>query len=184
MLSLQSDELPDGADHVAVDLMPVAAAIQADRLLIQGCITLRHRQITLTTPRGLSLESLTEHTEALVHRVAPHGFRVMRSGHSVDVVPEAVSKVAVVERLLEQSVNEGTDAVLRVGDRGRWPGNDAQLLASPYGLSVHEVSSDAHSCWNFAPPGQRGWQATLWCLGHLKVSKRGIRFRPPTAKEL
>jgi hypothetical protein len=152
-------------------------------LLAKENITLRYRQITLTVPHGMSLEALSEHVEALVHRVATNGFRVMRSGHSVDVVPDAVSKVAVVECLIERGAGGVTDAVLRIGDRGRWPGNDAQLLASPYGLSVHEVSSDAHSCWNIAPPGQRGWQATLWCLRHLKVSKRAIRLRPPSVKE-
>jgi len=183
ILPLESDELPDGTDHVAVELDPVSKAIQADRLLAHGTITLRHRQITLSAPRGMSLEALTEHVESLVHRVTANGFRVMRSGHSVDVLPEAVSKIAVVEHLVEQGAGGAPDAVLRIGDRGRWPGNDAQLLASPYGLSVHEVSSDAHSCWNIAPPGQRGWQATLWCLRHLKVSKRGIRFRLPTVKE-
>jgi hypothetical protein len=160
IIRLESDELPDGTDHVSAELEPISEAIRADRLLAQGSITLRYRQITLTVPRGMSLEALNEHVEALVHRVATDGFRVMRSGHSVDVVPDAVSKVAVVERLMERGANGASDAVLRIGDRGRWPGNDAQLLASPYGLSVHEVSSDAHSCWNIAPPGQRGWQAT------------------------
>lgn len=183
ILPLQSDELPDGADHVSAELAAVSKAIRADRLLSQGTITLRWNQITLSVPRGLSLEALTEHVEALVHRIAPHGFRVMRSGHSVDVVPDTVSKVAVVEQLVEQGAASGAEAVLRIGDRGRWPGNDAQLLASPYGLSVHEVSSDAHSCWNIAPPGHRGWQATLWYLRHLKVTKRGIRFRTPAVKE-
>jgi hypothetical protein len=183
ILPLESDELPDGTDHVSADLEPLSRAIQADRLLAQGSVTRRYRQITLTAPRGMSLEALSEHVEALVHRVAADGFRVMRSGHSVDVVPDAVSKVAVVERIIERSSDGATDAVLRIGDRGRWPGNDAQLLASPYGLSVHEVSSDAHSCWNIAPPGQRGWQATLWCLRHLKVTTRAIRFRPPSIKE-
>ena len=183
ILPLDFDERPDGTDHVSAELEPISEAIRADRLLAQGNITLRNRQITLTVPRGMSLEALSEHVEALVHRVATDGFRVMRSGHSVDVVPDAVSKVAVVERIIERSTGGTTDAVLRIGDRGRWPGNDAQLLASPYGLSVHEVSSDAHSCWNIAPPGQRGWQATLWCLRHLKVSKRAIRFRPPSVKE-
>lgn len=183
ILPLQSDELPDGTDHVAAELDPLSKAIQADRLLAQGSITCRFRQITLSAPRGLSLEALSEHVEALVHRIAANGFRVMRSGHSVDVVPDAVSKVAVVERLIERSDLGARDAVLRIGDRGRWPGNDAQLLASPYGLSVHEVSSDAQSCWNIAPPGQRGWQATLWYLRHLKVSKRGMRFRLPNVRE-
>jgi len=182
LLPLHSDQLPDGTEHVAVELAPVAEAIRADRLLAQGTVSLRCRQITLSAVRGLSLESLYEHAEALVNRVAPRGMRVMQSGHSVDIVPDDVSKVAVVDQLRKMAGADDTAAVLRFGDRGRWPGNDAQILASPHGLSVHEVSSDATSCWNIAPPGQRGWQATLWCLSHLKLSKRGIRFRLPPSK--
>ena len=182
ILPLDSDELPDGTEGVAVELNPVAEAIRADRLLCQGTVCLRSRQITLSAVRGLTLNALCEHAEALVNRVAPRGMRVMQSGHSVDIVPDAVSKVAVVDQLRRLVGADETAAVLRFGDRGRWPGNDAQILASPHGLSVHEVSSDAKSCWNIAPPGQRGWQATLWCLGHLKLSKRGIRLRLPPSE--
>jgi hydroxymethylpyrimidine pyrophosphatase-like HAD family hydrolase len=182
ILPLDSPELPDGTEHVSTELASVANAVQADRLLAQATISLRHRQITLSSVRGLSLDALCEHAEALVNRVAPDGMRVMRSGHSVDVVPESVSKLAVVERLRELAGDGENAPVLRFGDRGRWPGNDAQILASPHGLSVHEVSSDAQSCWNIAPPGQRGWQAMLWCLSHLHLSKHGIRFRLPPSE--
>lgn len=177
---LNSMELPDGAEHVAAELIGVREAIQSDRLLADGTITLRHRQITLSGINSLSLESLCEHVDALVHRVSGRGFRVMRSGHSIDIVPDVVSKVAVV-KALPRTAN--AEAVLRIGDRGRWPGNDAQLLSSPHGLSVHEVSSDAGSCWNVAPPGWRGWQATLWYLRHVKVSRRGARFQIPREKQ-
>lgn len=179
ILPLDSDELPDGTEHVIAELQPVADAIAADRLLAQGTVTLRSRQITLSALRGVPLDALCEHAEALVNRVAPRGLRVMRSGHSIDIVPDAVSKLSVVERLVEVAGASDSTAVLRIGDRGRWPGNDSQLLASPFGISVHEVSSDASSCWNIAPPGQRGWQATLWYLRQLRISKRGVRFRLP-----
>jgi hypothetical protein len=182
ILPLHSDELPDGTEGVADELGLVAEAVQADRLLAQGTVCLRSRQITLSAVHGLTLDALCEHAEALVNRVAPRGMRVMQSGHSVDIVPDAVSKVAVVNQLRRLAGADETAAVLRFGDRGRWPGNDAQILASPHGISVHEVSSDAKSCWNIAPPGQRGWQATLWCLNHLKLSKRGIRFRLPPSE--
>jgi fructoselysine-6-P-deglycase FrlB-like protein len=179
ILPLHSPELPDGAEYVADELIGVREAIMCDRLLATGTTTLRRRQITITGIHSLDLETLCEHVEAVVHRVSASGYRVMRSGHSVDVVPDIVSKVSVVESLAKAN---GASAVLRIGDRGRWPGNDAQLLASPYGLSSHEVSSDAASCWNLAPPGCRGWQATLWYLQHVKVLSRGLRFQVPTGK--
>jgi len=182
VFQLDSTDLPDGADHTLAELRPIAEAIQADQLLTQGNVTLRARQITLGTPPGLTLKSLSEHAEALVHRIIPRGVRILRSGHSVDIVPDAVSKLLVVSRLIQLAGGDKTSAVLRIGDRGRWPGNDAELLASPHGLSVHEVSSDSQSCWNIAPPGYRGWQATLWYLRHLRVSKGRIRFRLPSSK--
>jgi hypothetical protein len=183
VLPLDAQEIPDGTNQVLAELAQVGKAMQRDPLLMQGTVTLRGRQITLSAPRGMSLETLCSYAESLVNRVSPHGIRVMRSGHSVDIVPEAVSKLAVVQRVKEMAGLPDSAAVLRIGDRGRWPGNDAQLLASPHGLSVHEVSSDAHSCWNIVPPGQRGWQATIWCLRHVKVSRGGIRFRLPATKD-
>lgn len=176
ILSLNSNAVPDGSENVGEELMPVARALGADRLLAQGTLTLRPKQITLDLIRGMSLEALHEHVEAIANRVATHPVRVMRSGHSVDVVPASVSKLEVVAHIQKTARIADTDAVLRIGDRGRWPGNDAHLLASPYGLSVHEVSSDPETCWNLAPAGFRGSQATLWYLGHLKMTKQGLRF--------
>ncbi len=176
LLPLNSSELPDGSEKMIEDLRPLAAAVKSDPLLTQGAITLRPRQVTLNAPPGVSLNALCEHAEALINRISPHKLRVMRSGHSVDIVPDAVSKLSVVDYLSKTVGINNSGAVLRIGDRGRWPGNDAQLLASPYGLSVHEVSSDSMTCWNLAPPGFRGWQATLWYLRHMKSAKRGIRF--------
>jgi hypothetical protein len=62
-----------------------------------------------------------------------------------------------------------TTAVLCIGDRGRWPGNDFALLQEPYSLSVDEVSPDPNTCWNLAPPGHRGIQVTLDYLQSLEL---------------
>lgn len=91
---------------------------------------------------------------------------VLRSSHSVDVLAPGVSKLEVVKRV-EQLVGVA-DSAVRIGDRGAWPGNDCQLLASPAGLSVDEVSKDPRSCWNLAPIGLRGVQATLSYLRSLQ----------------
>jgi len=182
LIPLSTQELPDGSNKVVDDLRLVSDAVNADRLLVQGTITLRPRQITLNASTGVTLNALCEHAEALVNRISPRGLRVMRSGHSVDIVPDAVSKLSVVDYLSKSVGIDTSTSVLRFGDRGRWPGNDSQLLASPFGLSVHEVSSDAMTCWNLAPPGFRGWQATLWYLSRLKSSKRGLQFRLPATE--
>jgi hypothetical protein len=54
-----------------------------------------------------------------------------------------------------------------LGDRGRWPGNDFDLLSDVLGLSVDEVSSDPLQCWNLAPPGLLGPQAAVYYLDRL-----------------
>jgi hypothetical protein len=97
---------------------------------------------------------------------------IVRSGHSLDVLADGVSKRAILRELQE---DEGGD-VLCIGDRGRWPGNDFALLAHEFSLSVHEVSSDPRTCWNLALPGQRGPAATLRYLSALKPVRRKGRM--------
>lgn len=176
LFGLNDPRLPNGEEMVGGELAQIADALQADGLLKHGEITLRRRQITLSQLRGLSLQGLCEHAEAIANRAAPNTVRVMRSGHSVDIVPQSVTKLAVVERVRELAGNDAAP-ILRIGDRGRWPGNDGQLLASPHGLSAYEVSSESSGCWNLALPGHRGHQATLGYLKQLAIDKRGIRFQ-------
>lgn len=95
-----------------------------------------------------------------------HGLRVVRSSHSVDVLQKGVSKRSLLAHLHDR-VSSGID-VLPIGDKGQWPGNDYDLLSTPHSLSVDEVSADPNSCWNLAPAGHRGVQATLDYLDALK----------------
>ncbi|MFO1045215.1 MAG: hypothetical protein U0941_25850 [Planctomycetaceae bacterium] len=176
LLPLNDQQLPDGTEGVGEELTELAHAFLSDGLLKSAKITLRRKQITLNQLRGLSLQALCEHAEAISNQLAPNSVRVMRSGHSVDIVPQSVTKLAVVQRV-QQLVGQDAAPILRIGDRGRWPGNDGQLLASPFGLSSHEVSSDSSCCWNLAPAGHRGHQATLGYLKQLLINNRGIRFQ-------
>ncbi len=86
------------------------------------------------------------------------GLSVLYSSHSIDVVAPGVSKLRLFEQM-RTSLQERSE-ILCVGDRGRFPGNDYLLLSGPYSLSVDECSFDPRSCWNLAPPGLRGVQAT------------------------
>jgi hypothetical protein len=66
--------------------------------------------------------------------------------------------------------------VLCIGDRGCWSGNDFDLLREPFSLSVDEVSPDPTTCWNLAPAGHRGVQATLDYLGAMQVGDSGLHL--------
>ncbi len=92
--------------------------------------------------------------------------KVTHSSHSVDVLPREVSKVAVVEQLAQLAGVDGT-SILKVGDRGAWPGNDWELLSAPHGLSVDEISPDPVSCWNLLPRGVTGHHGTIWYLNRI-----------------
>jgi len=100
---------------------------------------------------------------------------VTRSGHSVDILAPRVSKLNILTGLRERV---GTAPVLCIGDRGRWPGKDYELLREPFSLGVDEISVDPGTCWNLAPPGQRGIAVTLDYFKAIEVVEGGLRFRP------
>ena len=102
---------------------------------------------------------------------------VTRSSHSIDIVPKGTSKRSVLHRL---SAIAGPRPFLTIGDRGRWPGNDYDLLQEPYALSVDEVSVDPQTCWNLGSPGQRGVQIMLEYLQQLQALAEGINYGKPS----
>lgn len=90
------------------------------------------------------------------------GIRVWRSSHSMDiVVSHEVSKLLVIE---------DPDHTLCIGDYGSMDGNDYELLTSCASLSVDKVSKNADCCWNLAPSGVSGLDATLYYLSRLIIS--------------
>lgn len=109
----------------------------------------------------------------LVYRTVSHiislnpELKVLRSVHSVDVLPNDISKSSIITRISKMTPAN----TLSIGDKGQWPGNDFDLLANPFSLSVNEVSSDPTTCWNLAPAGHRGVQATLDYLACFKINQ-------------
>lgn len=95
--------------------------------------------------------------------------RVWRSSHSMDVVVcREVSKRYVIEDL---------EHTLCIGDYGSVDGNDYEMLTSKFSLSVDKVSKNDESCWNIAPSGVMGLDATLYYLRHLVVKDGVIRCK-------
>ena len=89
------------------------------------------------------------------------GICVWRSSHSMDIVVyHEVSKLKVIEDAAH---------TLCIGDYGTIEGNDYEMLSSRYSLSVDRVSKNADSCWNIAPSGMKGIDATLYYLSRLTV---------------
>ena len=97
------------------------------------------------------------------------GIRVWRSSHSMDIVVfREVSKLRVIE---------DPNHTLCIGDYGTVEGNDYEMLTSKFSLSVDRVSKNAKSCWNIAPSGMKGLDATLYYLSHLAISDGIIKCK-------
>lgn len=99
--------------------------------------------------------------------------QILESTHSLDILAPGVSKRSLVETVRQQYGCE----VLCIGDKGKCPGNDYELLQQPYSLSVFEVSPDPNTCWNIADPGYRYAQATLEYLKSLAKEDSFLYFK-------
>lgn len=129
-------------------------------------VTLRQQQLTVMAEGRLSENGLWERVRAVADHANLPLLRVTRSSHSVDVFEISTTKLNVVDAVATKAAEP---SILRIGDRGRWPGNDYELLASPLGLSVDQVNPDLATCWNIAPEGVRGTRATLHYLQSIRV---------------
>lgn len=99
------------------------------------------------------------------------GLRILKSGHSIDVITTDTNKLSLVQYIVNDSgINE--DSILKVGDSGKWPGNDYALLSSGLSLSVSSVSSDSNSCWNITPPAYKNSKGTMYYLERLKINRK------------
>ena len=130
-------------------------------------------QVTLQPPRSMPEGRLWELVQHVIRLTGANGVNVTRSGHSVDIVAAGVSKLNVVRRLRETI---GEAPILVIGDRGRWPGNDHELLSEPFALGVDEISVDLATCWHLGEPGQRGPTVTREYLSALKAHDGRVKF--------
>jgi len=171
--SLGSEDHPDGAPQVCGALRPIADALTADpRFVTYAECTPRFAQLTIE-PRSLAPTGIVaDIVERVVRRAAADGVQIVHSSHSIDVLAPGVSKCALVHQV-RSSIPNNDLAVLCIGDRGHWPGNDFALLGESYSLSVDQVSSDSETCWNLAPPGLKGVDSLLNYLQCLVAEPTG-----------
>jgi hydroxymethylpyrimidine pyrophosphatase-like HAD family hydrolase/DNA-binding MurR/RpiR family transcriptional regulator len=104
--------------------------------------------------------------------------QILESSHSMDIIPRPrVTKVNILKVCSKKAKSmKLPEACLCIGDKGQWPGNDYELLSTPYSLSVDEVSPEPDRCWNLAGTGIKNDKATLQYLRSLEFKKNFIRF--------
>ena len=152
----------------------MVAALANDPML-SGRVRSNAVQISIGVRRGTRVEAGAAQVRLLMRGSSVEG-EVVTSGHSIDVCLAGQSKEDLVQAI-RVSFGLGEGPVLRIGDRGRPPGNDWRLLDDPHGLSVDEVSGHPMHCWSLTPAGTKGVQATSHYLRHLRWSGRGGRLR-------
>jgi haloacid dehalogenase-like hydrolase len=176
---LGDDSHPDSAEGTCNALGPIAEAFRSNIRLAQlATCTYRRMQITVEPQPGTSETVVWDVVQQIVHSWNVPGVTVVRSSHSMDVLAPGVSKRTLIGQVRELVGEAGTAAVLCIGDRGQWPGNDFALLQEPYSLSVDEVSSDPNTCWNLALAGHRGVQATLDYFGAIQMLHEACQLMP------
>ncbi len=165
---LDNNAYPDAEALPCPALAPIVQFLQEDPYVSAYTTrTCRHWQITVEPAPQASMSRVWDVVQHIVLAVGQAGVTVVRSSHSVDILAPGVSKRSLIKLI---GANTRSLPVLCIGDRGRWPGNDASLLTEPHSLSVDEVSPDLRTCWNIAPPGYRGVQAVLAYLEAVRVA--------------
>ena len=172
--SLDDDGAPDGSTLVRAALRSLSEALRRHPELSTSVRQEdRPFQITLQPTRSMPKGRLWDLVQLVIRLAGADGVGVTRSGHSVDIVAAGVSKLNVVRQLRE---TVGDAPILAIGDRGRWPGNDHELLSEPFALGVDEISVDPATCWHLGEPGQRGPTVTLEYLSVLKAHDGRVKF--------
>lgn len=173
---LNHNRPPDGTEKVHPVLRPLANALRNQAKLTELVrIEERPFQITLEATHSMSECRLWDYAHQAILTSGIVGVAVTQSGHSVDLVAPGVSKLNVVRRLREAV---GDDPILVIGDRGRWPGNDHELLSEPFALGVDEISGAPATCWHLGAPGQRGPAVTFDYLSALEANNGRLVFEP------
>lgn len=166
--ALGDDALPK-TDEPSDPALKRAQALLSDDAWLTATvkITPRPQQLTVEPKGATRTDALAAHVMSRLAPLDGAGVRIVVSSHSLDVLGVRPGKGSLVSWLREQ-VGEARE-VLCIGDRGAWPGNDYALLAEPMSLSVDEVSSLDDTCWNLAPRGVSGPDATLLYLRAIKA---------------
>lgn len=114
-------------------------------------------QYVLYPKSGISVKILAEEISMLVNTLSLNlEVRILCSNHSVDICPVTSSKRNVLEAMMSKCQGDQSRAILCIGDKGNQGGNDCDVLDSPFGLSVADISERPEACWNLLPQNLSG----------------------------
>jgi len=181
---LGDNNMPDASSPKANSLAKIVQLFDSHQLLSKFrfeqrlSIEPRPEQITIQIK---DFETGPLIKEILLDLVAKFDFadvKILESSHSIDIIMASVSKLNILEQCIILA-GKGKKKLnfLCIGDCGKWPGNDYQLLSSEFGLSVDQVSTDPDTCWNLAGHGIRNIDATIEYLRAIKIKANSFTIK-------
>jgi len=175
---LEEDDCPCADKDPSAPLDTIKRQLEHHPIISAHCSVESNRNQLTLIPRSAAfgIAEIWQVAGFLVGQGGFTGVRVLRSDHSVDILKPGASKLAILEAVEKLVAVGGPNAVLCIGDRGGWPGNDCDLLSGPYSLSVEETSPDPRTCWNLASPGVSNTRALVEYLGLLDFHHHWASF--------
>lgn len=141
-------------------------------------IELREGQLTLQVKDKSNSEILKNLMIDLLKNKYAFQIQILESSHSIDIIASQTSKSSIINYC--RNLLNDTEKVMNflcIGDRGKYPGNDYQLLSTEYSLSVDEVSSDPNTCWNLSSLGNNCVEAALEYFAAISIEEKYFKIK-------
>lgn len=172
LASLTDDDAPDGTPEVENESLQSFMEIWNRDGNDIFSIEARPKQLSIEDlPRSMNVEEAWFAAQKISIE-NDLSIKVLASGHSLDIIPASASKKAVVQKIAD-TVKATPDQILRIGDRGAWPGNDHELLSHPLGISVDQSATFGPGGYRITPSGHRGPGATAKLLEAIYKTENG-----------
>jgi hypothetical protein len=137
--------MPDGSDRISPGLQQSFRCLtEHPEFSAYADVDCRGDQLTISAKipgqagqvRALAIDLLAAEIE--------HGIKVVHSTHSIDVLAPGASKLALIAYM--ERVAGRPLTLLRVGDLGRWPGNDFEH-SSPFRRWRRQTTRKSTMSW-------------------------------------
>ncbi len=177
--SMEDEGIPNADPPQDPGMLSIANFLKKRSIISEkDHVVLRPSQITIEPEKHdlMELTDLIQNTD----RAKRENLRAVETGYSVDVLSKEASKLNLY-KFLKKRISP-TREVLCIGDRGKQPGNDFELLSSPFSLSVGAASLSKDTCWNLLPAGSGGEAGAAYYMSYFNIKKGYFEFDAPRLK--
>jgi hypothetical protein len=176
---LEDNLVPDKKRTANTALITIFEQLQNYKFPVEIVPELKANQLVIEIKDKSDWIKVRQSIIQLVIRMNVPGIQILESSHSMDIIDQAeTNKLNIVEWCVAAAERRGMSAdIICFGDKGKWPGNDHQLLSTPFSLSVDEVTALTDSCWNLSHPGIRNVDAMLYYLSALQFKEQYFQIK-------